>query len=342
VAAISQPLFLEENLSFDFKKLMKLECRKVGHFLYLMSPQIDGTYLIISRMTCNDQVLAYFSSFQEQQKLIAANFKYLMAGEESVINYQSVIYAVKAYEKLQKRCYKYWNQNYGIFEANEMELKKNIDDVNAGEYILDKRFIIPSLPIIGSLFIISPHHSFSTIPIYYPICNIGNSTEDTINLSILAPKCNLIRKKHCSIIYDKSNCCVYVKPLGYTVIDNYLYGGISATSPIENICSCVKQYRNAKFIGNREMRKNITNDTVIQIGCLKFKVMIIPIEQILEQIPDSNLRITDTHLPITMKPSMNVAPDPFDDELSGSSVSNTDSECEQDVNKDMTNSYVIL
>uniref|UniRef100_A0AC34F2F6 PHD-type domain-containing protein n=1 Tax=Panagrolaimus sp. ES5 TaxID=591445 RepID=A0AC34F2F6_9BILA len=332
----------QEDLSFDFTKLMKLECRKVGHFLYLMAPQRDSTFLIISRMAYTDQVLAYFSNYQEQQKLITASFKYPMTGEEGVINYNNVISAVSEYEKVQKRCFKLWKPNFGIIEVNEIDLKKNVDDANVGEYILDKRFVIPSLPIIGSLFIIGSYHSFATIPIYYPTCNIGNTNDDTINLSILAPKCNFIRKKHCSIIYDRSNCCVYIKPLGYTVIDKNLYGGVSTTKTLENICPCVKSYRNAKFIGNRIMRINITNDTVIQIGCLKFKVMIIPIEQIWEQIPDSNLRISDTRLPITLKPSMNVAPDPFDDELSGSSVSNTDSECEHDVNKDMTNSYVIM
>uniref|UniRef100_A0AC34Q5I0 PHD-type domain-containing protein n=2 Tax=Panagrolaimus sp. JU765 TaxID=591449 RepID=A0AC34Q5I0_9BILA len=282
------PVIPVKQQEFDFETLLKLDCRKVGDYVYLMYKSAEK-WITLCRIPVFREYFAFPVSSDVRELLDNKEIRSGLAGDRNDAVYSEIIDSVVDYER--KLCVdKKWQKNYGLTEFAENILDSN----STAEYTLDKRFLDPRMPVIGALILTSPRHSFATIPLYYPVTTFGRTKESMIELSLLSNTCHAFALRHATIFYNKNNCQFHLRAeTNYpTVVDGVAYGG----NPFchSDICECTKRFKKEIPSSRGILRAQLSDNCQIQMGCLAFSVILLPAEQIWAEVPGSRPDIVNT------------------------------------------------
>ena len=166
----------------------------------------------------------------------------------------------------------------------------------------------------------SPVHSYSTIPIHFPSTSFGFLPSSTVDISLLSPKCKNLGPDHAYIFYDKLTATVYLRANCETMVDGEIYG--DTLSPSENLkCQCNQVFKDIKSPVDRLPRAPLRDNSVIQMGCLKFVVTLMNAEQIWSEIPGTCPALSRSDGGIGVEDNINDLPDMSDSDLTDFSSS---------------------
>uniref|UniRef100_A0A7E4UQM5 PHD-type domain-containing protein n=1 Tax=Panagrellus redivivus TaxID=6233 RepID=A0A7E4UQM5_PANRE len=297
----------------DFKKLLPIECRKIGDNLYLAMLEMDGdTWQVLRRLNYNDMVMAFPQTIDIRRKLMTGESDCHVAGEIRPTNYSELRVAAIIFEKRERIRTSKYAVNAGLFNQWFKELKRTTE----GEPILDSRFTHLKDPIFGTLGVEKPYHSYANIPLYHPMCIFGTGREAHIDLMLLAPRCQYIRLHHFKITYSRIDMLAKVTPMdGYLVHDGVLYGEDPFAPRFDVDCDCTRRLKAARRFPGHMDGFLVNTDSRFMVGCLEFSVFLMEPEFLWNQIPELTPDISIFPNALEVEPNMDAGLVPFEGEF---------------------------